>query len=275
VRRREFITLVGGAAATWPLSVRAQHSPPIVGFLDVSKGSGWSSYFDVFVQRLRELGWIEGRTITIERRQAEGRGERYSEIASEFVRLDVAVIVTGGIAVRATKEATSVIPIVFAVANDPVGGGLVASLSHPGGNATGLSLQAPDLIGKRLEFLREVVPGLRYMAILGNASYPSTASEMRDVQSEARQINIEPSLVEIRRPEEITSAFESLKKETQAVFVCNDALVNANHARINALALDAKLATVHAETSYIKSGGLISYAANYPALFRRAADMVD
>lgn len=276
MKRREFVALVGGLAA-WPLSASAQQAAklPIIGFLDVSKGSGWSGYFDAFVQRLRDLGWTDGRTVTIERRQAEGRSERYSEIAHEFVGLNATVIVTGGIAVRATMQVTSDIPIVFAVANDPVGGGLVASLAQPGGNATGLSLQAPDIIGKRLDFLREVVPDLRRMAILGNVGYPSTAGEMRGVQIAANKLGIEAPLVEIRLFGDIAPAFESLKQGTQAAFVCNDGLVNANHAHINALALTARLPTMHAETEYVKSGGLISYSANYPALFRRAAEITD
>jgi putative ABC transport system substrate-binding protein len=277
MRRRQFITLLGGAAAAWPLAARAQQPGklPIIGFLDVSKGSGWSDYFAVFVDRLRQLGWIEGRTVVIERRQAEGRSERYSEIAGEFVRLNVAVVVTGGIAVRAAMQATSVIPIVFAVANDPVGGGLVASLSRPGGNVTGLSLQARDLVGKRLQYLREVVPDLRRLAIMGNVGYPSTALEMSEVQATASTLGIEPTTVEIRHPDDIAPAFGALKDGTQALFVCNDALVNANHLRINTLALGARLPTMHAEKEYAEAGGLMSYAANYPALFRRAADFVD
>ncbi|WJR77603.1 ABC transporter substrate-binding protein [Bradyrhizobium sp. NP1] len=276
MKRREFLAFVGGLTA-WPLSASAQQQvgAPIIGFLDVSKGSGWSDYFDAFAQRLRELGWTEGRTLIIERRQAEGRSERYSEIAAEFVRLNVAVIVTGGIAVRATMQVTRSIPIVFAVANDPVGGGLVASLARPGGNATGLSLQAPDIIGKRLDFLRDVVPHLRRLAIVGNVSYPSTAAETREVQAVAGKLGIDAVLVEILRPGDIEPAFETLRQGIDAAFVCNDALVNANHARINALALGARLPTMHAETGYVRSGGLMSYAANYQALFRRAADIVD
>jgi ABC-type uncharacterized transport system substrate-binding protein len=277
MKRREFITLLGGAAAACPLAARAQQArnQPTIGFLDVSKGSGWSNYFDAFVQRLHELGWIERKSIVIERRWAEGRSERYSEIATEFIRLNVAVIVTGGIAVRAVMQTTSIIPIVFAVANDPVGGGLVASLAHPGGNVTGLSLQARDLVGKRLEFLRELVPGLRRLAIMGNVSYPSTALEMGEVQTTANTLGLAATQVEIRRSEDISPAFEKLKEEAQAVFVCSDALVNANYVRINAFALSAGLPTIHAEKEYAENGGLISYAANYQTLFRRAADLVD
>ena len=144
MRRREFISLLGSAAATWPLAARAQQArkPPTIGFLGTATPSTWGPWSAAFVQRLRELGWIEGRTVAIEVRWAEGRSERYAEIAAELVRLKVDVIVTSGIAVLATKQATSVIPIVFAVAVYPLGSGLVASLARPGGNVTGLSVQA-------------------------------------------------------------------------------------------------------------------------------------
>src|SRR5262249_1114271 len=170
MQRREFITLVGGAAA-WPLATHAQ--PPTIGFLGTATPSAWSQFVAAFVQRLRDLGWVEGRNVAIEFRWAEGRTGRYTAIATEFVRLKVDVIVTAGSAVLATKQVTSEIPIVFAVALDPVGSGMVASLARPGGNITGLSLQSTDLSSKRLELLREIVPGLRRLAILGNASYPA------------------------------------------------------------------------------------------------------
>ncbi|MGB8894218.1 MAG: ABC transporter substrate-binding protein, partial [Pseudolabrys sp.] len=169
MKRREFITLFGGAAA-WPLAARAQQPArvPTIGFLGAASPSAWSQWVAAFVQRLHDLGWIEGRNVAIEVRWAEGRSERYTEIATEFVRLKVDVIVTTGGAVLATKQATSVIPIVFALALDPVGSGMVASLARPGGNVTGLSLQSIDLSGKRLELLRAVVPGLRKLGVLAN-----------------------------------------------------------------------------------------------------------
>jgi putative tryptophan/tyrosine transport system substrate-binding protein len=271
VRRRTFVAGLGSTVA-WSVAARAQQLGKlrIIGFLDVSKGSGWSAYFEAFVAQLRELGWIEGRTVHVERRQAEGRNELYAEIAAEFVRLNVAAIVTGGIAVRAAMQATSTIPIIFAVANDPVGGGLVASLSRPGGNVTGLSLQARDLVSNRLAYLREVIPNLRRLAVMGNATYPSTALEMSEVQATASRLGIVNERVEIRVADDIAPAIGELKDENQAIFICNDALVNANHARINALALAVRLPTIHAETEYVHSGGLMSYAANYPVLFRRA-----
>src|SRR5262245_44133537 len=153
IRRREFITLVGGAAAAWPLAGRAQQPTkvPTIGFLGAATASAWRPYIDVFVRRLRERGWTEGRTVAIEYRGAEGRTESFAEIAAEFVRIKVDVIVAVASAVPAVRQATSVIPIVFALANDPVGGGLVASLARPGGNVTGFSSQGVDLAGKRLE----------------------------------------------------------------------------------------------------------------------------
>jgi putative tryptophan/tyrosine transport system substrate-binding protein len=177
----------------WPLRARAQQPAnlPTIGLLGAATPSAWSQWVAAFVQRLRELGWIEGRTIAIEYRWAEGRDERYAEIAAEFVRLKVDVIVTTGGAVLATKRATSVIPIVFAVALDPVGSGMVASLARPGGNVTGLSLQSTDLSGKRLELLRAVVPGLRRLAIIANASYPAAMLELGEVQATARSLGME------------------------------------------------------------------------------------
>jgi putative ABC transport system substrate-binding protein len=277
MRRREFITLLGGAAAAWPLAVRAQQpaKPPTIGFLGGSTPSLWSAWVIAFVQRLRELGWIEGRNVAIEYRWAEGRNERYTEIAAEFVQLKVDVIVTAGASVDAAKQATSVIPIVFAVANDPLGGGLVASLARPGGNVTGLSTQAPDLAGKRLELLREVVPGLRRLAILTNIDYPAAVVEMGEAQAAAGAFGLEVVMLEIRKAEEIASAFGKLKGRADALYVCGDPLVNTNRTRINILAVGARLPTMHGIREYVEAGGLMSYGANIPDLFRRAADYVD
>jgi putative ABC transport system substrate-binding protein len=182
MRRREFMALLGGAtAAAWPLYARAQQPSrlPTIGLLGVSTPSAWGHWVAAFVQRLRELGWTEGRTVAIEYRWAEGRTERFAEIAAEFVRLKVDVIITAANAVLAAKQATSVIPIVFVLANDPVSTGLVASLARPGGNVTGLSIQSTDLAGKRLELLREVIPGLRRLAILTNVGYAAAMQNGR------------------------------------------------------------------------------------------------
>jgi ABC-type uncharacterized transport system substrate-binding protein len=210
--RRAFITLLGGTvAATWPVAARAQQAGkvPTIGFLGTSTASIQSQWVAAFVQRLRELGWIDGRTIAIEVRWAEARQERFAEITAEFVRLKVDVIVTTGVGALAAKQVTSVIPIVFGVANDPLGSGLVASLARPGGNVTGLSVQAPELAGKRLELLREVVNGLRRLAILTNVDYPAAVLEMDEAQAAARTLGLEVATLEIRSVKDIVPAFES------------------------------------------------------------------
>jgi len=276
IGRRKFLaTLLGGAAA-WPLAARAQQVKlPTIGFLGPSTPSNWSQWTAAFVQRMRELGWTEGRTVAIEYRWAEGRRERHTEIAIEFVRLKVDVIVTGGSAVAAAKQVTSTIPIVFANAADPVGSGMVASLAQPGGNATGLSIQSPDLAGKRLEILREVLPNLRRLAIIANVDYPGSARELAEVQAAARQVGLDVDVLEIRRAEDIAPAFQALKSGAQALYVCSDALVNATHARINTLALGARLPTVHPFRDFLGAAGFMSYGVNNTDLFRRAGDFVD
>ena len=228
-----------------------------------------------FVQRLRELGWIEGRTFAIEYRWTEGRSERFAELATDFVRLKVDVIVTLGAAVIPAKQATSVIPIVFAVATDPVGTGLVASLARPGGNITGLADQISDTAGKKLEFLREVVSDLRRLAIMANAGNPASVLEMREVQATARALGLEITTSEIRRAEDIVPAFETLKGRADALYLCPDPLMNTNRTRINILAVGARLPTMHGAREYVEAGGLISYGANLPDHFRRAAELVD
>jgi putative tryptophan/tyrosine transport system substrate-binding protein len=276
IGRRKFLGTLGSAAATWPLAARAQQPGklPTIGFLG-AEATAWSAYITAFAERLRALGWIEGRTIAIEYRWSEGRPERVAEIAAEFVRLKVDVIVTNGPAVATLKQATSVIPIVFAVALDPVGGGLVASLAQPGGNVTGQSTQQSDLAGKRVELLRDVVPRLRRLAIILNVGYPSAVLEMGEVQAAARALGIEVATLEIRRAEDIAPAFTALKGQVDALYVVVDALVVANLARINILAVGARLPTMFNTRAYVKAGGLMSYGPNLSDLFRRAADMVD
>src|SRR5262245_32051276 len=218
IRRREFITYLGAAAAAWPLAARAQQAKlPTIGFMGASTALASRQRTDAFVQRLRELGWVEGRTVAIQYRWAEGSNERSAEIAAEFVRLKVDVILASAtLAVVAAKQATSVIPIVFAGTADPVGTGLVASLARPGGNVTGLSLQQTDLAGKRVELLREVVPGLRRLAILGNVDNPFFLLEVSEVQAAARTLGLEVTTFEVRRSEDIAPAFEALKGRADA-----------------------------------------------------------
>jgi ABC-type uncharacterized transport system substrate-binding protein len=217
-----------------------------------------------------------GRNVATEYRWAEGRTEHLAEFAAEFVRLKVDVIVTSGTPpVIAAKQATSVIPIVFAAVGDPVGTGLVAALARPGGNATGLSIQATDLAGKRLELLREVVPGLRRLAIMANADASPAVLEMAEVQATARVLGLEVATHEIRRPEDIAPVFEALKGRAEALYVCNDPLVTTNRIRINTLALGMRLPTMYNVREFVEAGGLLSYGPNFLDLYRRAADFVD
>jgi putative ABC transport system substrate-binding protein len=277
IGRRKFLATLVGGAAVWPLAARAQQPGklPTIGFLGAPTPSAWRSYVPAFVQRLNELGWIEGRTATIVYRWAEGRPERYTEIAAEFVRLKVDVIVSSGTAVVAAKQVTSVIPIVFAVATDPLGSGLVANLARPGGNVTGLSSQTSDLFGKRLETLREAVPGLRRLAIMGNVGYPGTVQELGEVQAAARTLKLEVATLGIRRAEDIAPAFEAIRSGADALYVCTESLVAANRVRIVVLALGARLPTIYGEQTHVEAGGLMSYGANVSDLFRRAGDFVD
>ena len=275
--RREFITLLSGALAARPLAARAQQQPnklPTVGFMGAN-ASVFSPWTAAFVDRLRELGWIEGRTIAIEYRWSEGRPERNTEIAAEFVRLKVDVVVTLGSAVPALKPVTSAIPIVFALSTDPVGGGLVASLARPGGNVTGLSNQAADVASKRFEFLREVVPHLHRLAIMLNGGFPQAVLEMAGVQTAARKLDLEVTPLEIRRADDIAPAFEQLNAKADALYVVDDALVTANRTRILTLALGARLPAIFNNRSFVEAGGFMSYGPNFPDLFRRAADLVD
>jgi ABC-type uncharacterized transport system substrate-binding protein len=275
--RRQFIFALGGAAAAWPLAARAQKPTklPTIGFLGSATPSVWSHWTGAFVQRLQELGWIDGRSVAIEYRWGEGRPERFAEIAAEFARLKVDVIVTSGGAGVAAKQATALIPIVFAFANDPVGDGLVASLAQPGGNITGLSTQSPDAAGKRFAFLRDVLPDLHRLAIMANAGYLAAAREMGEVQTTARTLGLEVVRMEIRRAEDIAPAFEAVKGRSDALYVIGDPLVSANNIRINALALAARLPTMENIGEYVEGGGLMSYGPSVPDLFRRTGEIVD
>jgi putative tryptophan/tyrosine transport system substrate-binding protein len=278
MRRRDFIQGIVRSAAAWPLAARAQQLTklPTIGFLGTSTASAMSQWTVVFAQRLRELGWIDGRNVAIEYRWADGRTERYIEIAAEFVRLKVAVTVApANAAVVAAKQATSIIPIVFPVAGDPVGTGLVTSLNRPGGNVTGLSLQQTDLAAKRLELLREVVPELRRLAIMANVGNPASVLEIGEIQAAARTFGLQVAAFEIRRAEDITPAFEALKGRAEALYVAGDPLVLTNVIRINTLAASSRLPTMYGTREYVEAGGLMSYGANFPDLYRRAANIVD
>jgi ABC-type uncharacterized transport system substrate-binding protein len=280
--RRELIALLAGAAAApaigWPHAAFAQQAKklPTIGFLGASTPAAASRWVAAFAKRLNELGWIEGHTVVIEYRWAEGRRERYAEIAAELVRLKVDLIVTWASApVIAAKQATAVIPIVFAAQMDPVGTGVIASLAHPGGNVTGLSLQSTDAAGKRLELLREVVPDLRRVAIIGNVGTPGVVLEMANAEAAARALGLEVSTLEIRRSEDIAPAIAALDRLAAALCVVTDPLVLSDRDRINVLARDARLPTIYSSREYVAAGGLMGYGPSWPDLFVRAAEYVD
>jgi putative tryptophan/tyrosine transport system substrate-binding protein len=279
MKRRAFIALFGGAVA-WPVTASAQQSGklPTIGFLGASWGSpaGEGQRLISFVQRLREIGWVEGRTVAIEYRGAEGRAERFADIARDFVRLNVDVIVTYSTpAVIAIKRVTTMIPVVFAGVGDPVATGLVESLARPGGNVTGVSLQSTEVAGKRLELLREFVPALRRLAIMGNVSSPNSALEMKEVQDAAGKLSIDLVPLEIRTEKDITPAFETLKSGAEALYVVLDPVINANRTRITTLAVGAHLPMLVPFRAFVEAGGLLSYAPSQSDLFRRVAEYVD
>ena len=278
MRRREFIMLLSSAAVTWPSATRAeQPSVPVIGLLGSAAAPAQSEWTAAFLQRLRELGWSEGRNIIIDYRWGEGHTERFGEIAAEFVQRKVTLIVTHNTPpTLAAKQATSTIPIVFATAGDPIGAGIVPSLARPGGNVTGLSSQTPDAAGKRLELFQQVIPGLHRLATLADVDNPYAALDLRQFNEAARTLGIEVISFEIRRSEELESVFDALKRQrTDALYVLPVPLLFANRARINTLALGARLPTLHAVREDVEAGGLMSYGTNWLSMWRRAADLVD
>jgi putative ABC transport system substrate-binding protein len=278
MERRTFMAMLAGGLLAAPLAAHAQQPAklPTIGFLGSGTAAAQSQWTAAFVQRLRELGWSEGRNVAIEYRWAEGRSERFAEIAAEFVRLKVDVILTHNTPpVLAAKQATSVIPIVFATAGDPVGSGIVASLARPGGNVTGLSSQAPDTAGKKLELLRELIPGLHRLAILADVGNPYAALDVGEVRGAAHTLGLEVATFEIRLAGDIDPAFQAFKGRAQALYVLAVPLLFANRVRINTLALAARLPTMHGVREYVEAGGLMSYGPNWPHMWSRAADFID
>jgi putative ABC transport system substrate-binding protein len=274
--RRQLITLLGGAAVGWPLAAWAQQAGklPTVGFAG-SNASAWGPWTAAFAARMHELGWIEGRTLAIEYRWSEGRPERIDEIAAEFVNRNVDVIVTNDSSAPTMKQATSVIPIVFVLGNDPLGTGLVTNLARPGANVTGLSVQQTETDSKRLELLREVVPRLRRVAVMVNVGHPAPLRQSRELQAAAGALGLEVVPLDIRRAEDIASAFAALNAQADALYIVQDALAVANMARIMTFALTARLPTIVYSRDFVSFGALMSYGTSYPALFRRTADFVD
>ena len=277
MKRREFITLLGGVA-TWPFVAWAQQSSTMrhIGFLGPLSEQTQLQWTTAFLKGLRDHGWIEGTTISIDYRWAEGRSDRFAELAAELVQRNVGVIVTAGTEpTLAVKQATASIPIVFAAAGDPVGTGLVGSLARPGGNVTGLSNQSADVVGKRIDLLREAVPGLRKLAVMANIGSPIGALEIREIEDAGRTSGLEVVRLEIRGAEDIGPAIETLKGGADALIVVTEALAQTNRMRINTLALVSRLPTMYGARTYVEAGGLMSYGADYNDLFRRAAGYVD
>ena len=279
MRRRDFITLLGGTAAGWPLAARGQQADGVrrVGLLlAIANGPVGQAYARAFEQQLQRQGWTVGRNLTIEVRWGEGQVEHFAEIVAEFVRLKVDVIVTTGTpAALLAKQATSVIPVVFTQSGDPIGTGLITSLARPGGNLTGLSNQNRDAAGKRVEFLREMDPGLRRLAILANVDNPSVVLKRAEVEQAARKLGLDVTELEIRREEEIAPALSSLSGSGLALYVLGDSVTRINARRINTLALPARLPTMHEARDQVEAGGLMSYAERITEQYQRAADYVD
>jgi putative tryptophan/tyrosine transport system substrate-binding protein len=276
MERREFIKIVCALVGTCPIAAYAQQTGGLrhIGVLGAD-ATVWKPWMGAFVARLRELGWIEGSNIVVEYRWAGGSSERISESAAAFARQNVDVIVTYGSAVTVLKQVTTDIPIVFAVAFDPVRSGLVTSLAHPGDNVTGMSIQQPDLVGKRLELLCEVMPWLQRLAILADAGYAEPMMEADNVKTTARARGLEAARQEIWRPEDIAPAFTAFSGKAEALYVVSDALIAANRSRIITLARSARLPTILSYGDYVEAGGLMSYGPNFADMFRRTADTVD
>jgi putative ABC transport system substrate-binding protein len=281
MRRREFLTILSGAAMApliWPGGALAQQprNPSTIGFLGTTTPTIWSANVTAFQHRLRELDWIDGRNVSIEYRWAQGNDDRYAEFASEFAQRKVDIIVTAGTtAVIALKKATSAIPIVFAAAGDPVRTGLVSSLSRPGGNVTGLSNQQTDLGGRRLALLREILPSMKRVAVLGNFGSPLIALEMEGVKADAAKLGLDTFPLEVTKAEEIVPGLQGLNGVADALYICSDPFLTTYRVRINTLAIAQKLPTINAFREYVVAGGLLSYGPNFPDLFRRSADYVD
>ena len=276
IGRRQFITLVGGAAAALPLAARAQEagSKHTVGILSAS---GTPTLNTVFIAALSELGWVEGKNVVFEHRYADNRLERLPGLAADLVRLKVDVIAAAGtLAPLAAKQASSTIPIVMTAAGDPLGSGLVASLARPDGNVTGMSLMAPDLGGKRLELLKEVLPRLARVAVLWNAANPYSVLVFNQTQAAGRTLGIEVRSVEVRGPDDFDSAFEAARGlHPDALITVEDPLTASYRTPIAEFTARQQLPSLHGIREFVAAGGLMSYGANLADLFRRAAYYVD
>jgi len=276
MRRRGFITLLGGVMAWWPLAAGAQQTAklPRLGFLTAGRDSPG---LPALLEGLRQLDWIEGKTIVLEYRYADNRNDRLPELAAELVRLNVDVIVAAGtLAPLAAKRATATIPIVMTSAGDPLGTRLVSSLAKPGGNVTGLSLMSPDISGKRLELIKHIVPDVLRVAIMWNATNPYPALVFRQTEAAARQLKLEVQSLEVRTPDDVNSALEAaLREKANALITVEDPLTVNYRKQIADFAAKNRLPTISGLREYVDVGGLLSYGPALADLYRRAAGYVD
>jgi putative tryptophan/tyrosine transport system substrate-binding protein len=275
MRRREFITLIGTAAG-WPLAVSAQQPTKIfkIGFIATG---GVPLYMNAFHDELQALGWIEGKNVIYEARYAENRLDRLPELVTELLRLNIDIIVAGGTpAPLAAKRATATVPIVMAGAADPLGSGLVASLARPGGNVTGLSPTGADLVGKRLELLKEVLPGLSSVAILWNADHPFSTLVFKETERAAQGLRIEVQSLEVRSPNDIDRALiTAMRQNASALIAIEDPLTTDYRHQIADFAAENRLPAIYGLRMFVDAGGLLSYGADLADLYRRAARYVD
>jgi putative ABC transport system substrate-binding protein len=282
VKRRAFITLLGGAAVAWPIAARAQQAPSVdrrigvlmTGFSNVEAAR---PFLDPFHRGLRELGWIEGQNLIIEYRFAAGKLDLLPQLASELADLRPEVIVTeGSPAAQAAKKASSTIAVVMAASGDPVGAGLVASLNRPGGNVTGLALLSSDLAGKRLQLLAEIVPGLAHVAVLFNPANSTGVLALEQTRSAAPSLKIEVQPIAVRTPDELNAAFAAMNTARPGGFIITpDGMLYGQRARTMAFAAASRLPALFPEPEVGQEGGLIAYGPSVPANFRRAAAFVD
>jgi putative ABC transport system substrate-binding protein len=279
MRRRKFITLLGGAAAAWPFAARGQQSARVwrIGMLETVSATLNSANYDALRQGLRELGYVEGRNLTIKYRSADGRTARFPDLATELIRLGVDLIVTRGTsAAMAAKHATETIPVVMAASGNPVGTGLVASLAHPGGNLTGLSAIVGDLYAKRVELLKEMIPAAEEIAVFLNLSNPAHPPEWKDIERAARSLGLRSHLFDVRNADDIQAAFDAVRKERGvALVIGQDTVTQADRTTITELAAKHRLPAIYASREFVDAGGLVLYGVSYSDLYRRAAIYVD
>jgi len=279
MNRRAFTTLLGGAAVVWPIAARAQQAGKVhrIGVLETISTTLNVANFYALREGLRQLGYAEGQNLVIEYRSADGRDDRFPGLARELLALKVDVIVTRGTpAAKAVKNATSTVPVVMTASGDPVGVGLVTSLARPGGNITGLSAIVGELSPKRLELIREIVPGFARIAVLANTSNDAVRRDWARIETAARSLGVQSQLLDLRESDALGPTFDDASAQrADALVVVVDAITQANQQRIVDLAMKHRLPAIYSSREFVDAGGLISYGVSYPDLYRRAATYVD